>query len=63
MRLKEVTARIGLRVNTIYRYMAREAFPKPSKFGRSSFWVTAEVNRIAKRTAGVPIEIDGGEAE
>jgi prophage regulatory protein len=60
LRLKEVTARIGLRVNTIYRYMARGAFPRPRKFGRSSFWVTAEVNDwIAKRTAGVPIEING----
>jgi hypothetical protein len=34
-------------------------FPRPRKFGRSSLWVTAEVNDwIAKRTAGVPIEID-----
>jgi prophage regulatory protein len=60
LRLKEVTARIGLRVNTIYRYIARGAFPKPRKFGRSSFWVAAEVNDwIAKRTAGLPLEIDG----
>ena len=59
LRLKEVMARVGLRVTTIYRYIARGAFPKPRKFGRSSLWVTAEVNDwIAKRTAGVPLEID-----
>lgn len=59
LRLKEVMARVGLRVTTIYRYMARGAFPKPRKFGRSSLWVTGEVNDwIAKRTAGVPLEID-----
>jgi predicted DNA-binding transcriptional regulator AlpA/DNA-binding transcriptional MerR regulator len=59
LRLKEVMARVGLRVTTIYRYVARGAFPRPRKFGRSSLWVTAEVNDwIAKRTAGVPIEID-----
>jgi prophage regulatory protein len=63
LRLKEVMASVGLRVNTIYRYVARGAFPRPRKFGRSSFGVTAEVNDwIAKRTAGVPIEIAGGEA-
>jgi prophage regulatory protein len=62
LRLKEVMAQVGLRVNTIYRYVARGAFPRPRKFGRSSFWVTSEVNDwIAKRTAGVPIEIDEGE--
>jgi prophage regulatory protein len=59
LRLKEVMARVGLRVNTIYRYVAKGAFPRPRKFGRSSFWVTAEVNDwIAKRTAGVPLELD-----
>lgn len=59
LRLKEVMARVGLRVNTVYRYMARGAFPKPRKFGRSSFWVTSEVNDwIAQRTAGVPLEIN-----
>ena len=62
LRLKEVMARVGLRVSTIYRYVATGGFPKLRKFGRSSLWVTAEVNDwIAKRTAGVPIEIDGGE--
>lgn len=61
LRLKEVMARVGLRVITIYRYVALGGFPKPRKFGRSSLWVTAEVNDwIAKRTAGVPIEIDDG---
>ena len=60
LRLKEVMARVGLRVNTIYRYVARGAFPRPRKFGRSSFWVSAEVNDwIAQRTAGVPTEVDG----
>jgi prophage regulatory protein len=59
LRLKEVMARVGLRLNTIYRYIARGAFPRPRKFGRSSFWVTAEINDwIAKRTAGVPLEAD-----
>jgi predicted DNA-binding transcriptional regulator AlpA len=57
LRLKEVMARVGLRVNTIYRYVARGAFPNARKFGRSSFWVTSEVNDwIAKRTAGVPLD-------
>ena len=51
LRLKEVMARVGLRVSTIYRYVATGGFPKPRKFGRSSLWVTAEVNDwIAKRT-------------
>ena len=64
LRLKEVMACVGLRVGTIYRYVARGAFPRPRKFGRSSFWVTSEVNDwIAKRTAGVPIEIDEGDAK
>ena len=64
MRLKEVMARVGLRVNTIYRHVASGAFPHPRKVGRSSFWVTAEVDDwIAKRIAGVPIEIDEGEEE
>jgi prophage regulatory protein len=59
LRLKEVMARVGLRVNTIYRYVALGGFPRPRKFGRSSFWVTAEVNEwIAKRTAGVPVELN-----
>ena len=59
LRLKEVTALIGLRVTTVYRYMGRGAFPQPRKFERSSYWVTSEINDwIAKRTAGVPIEID-----
>ena len=63
LRLKEVMALVGLRVNSIYRYVAAGAFPRPRKFGRSSFWVTAEINDwIAKRTAGVPVEIAGGEA-
>jgi prophage regulatory protein len=63
LRLKDVMAQVGLRVSSIYRYVALGAFPKPRKFGRSSLWVTAEVNDwIAKRTAGVPIEIDGREA-
>jgi prophage regulatory protein len=58
LRLKEVMARVGLRLNTIYRYIAKGAFPRPRKFGRSSFWVTAEVNDwIAQRTAGVPLEL------
>ena len=44
-------ALVGLRVNTVYRYVVSGAFPKPRKFGRSSFWVTTEVNDwIAKRT-------------
>jgi prophage regulatory protein len=60
LRLKEVMARVGLRVNTIYRYVAKGAFPRPRKFGVSSFWVTAEIDDwIAKRTAGVPLEIGG----
>jgi prophage regulatory protein len=64
LRLKEVMAHVGLRVTTIYRYVANGGFPRPRKFGRSSFWVTAEVNDwIAKRTAGVPIEIDDGVEE
>ena len=59
LRLKDVMARVGLRVTTIYRYVASGGFPRPRKFGRASLWVTAEVNEwIAKRTAGVPIEID-----
>ena len=59
IRLKEVMARVGLRVSTLYRYIARGGFPRPRKFGRSSLLVTAEVNDwIAKRTAGVPVEID-----
>jgi prophage regulatory protein len=63
LRLREVMARVGLRVNTVYRYMAKGAFPRPRKFGVFSFWVTAEVNDwIAQRTAGVPIETAGGEA-
>jgi prophage regulatory protein len=58
LRLKEVMARVGLRVSTIYRYVANGGFPKPRKFGRSSLWVTAEVNDwIAKRTAGVPLDL------
>jgi prophage regulatory protein len=62
LRLKEVMARVGLRVNTIYRHLASGAFPRPRKVGRSSFWVTAEVDDwIAKRIAGVPIEIDDGD--
>jgi prophage regulatory protein len=57
MRLKEVMARVGLRVNTIYRYVARGAFPRPRKFGRSSFWVTEEIDVwIAKRAAGEPLD-------
>jgi excisionase family DNA binding protein len=64
LRLKEVMARVGLRVNTIYRYMAKGAFPIQRKIGRSSFWVTAEINDwIAKRTAGVPVEFDGRETK
>jgi predicted DNA-binding transcriptional regulator AlpA len=52
-------ARVGPRVTTIYRYVANEGFPRQRKFGRSSLWVTAEVNDwISKRTAGVPIELD-----
>jgi predicted DNA-binding transcriptional regulator AlpA len=59
LRLKEVMARVGLRVNTVYRYMAKGAFPIQRKIGRSSFWVTAEVNDwIAKRTAGIPLELE-----
>jgi len=59
LRLKDVMARVGLRVTTIYRYVATGGFPKPRKFGRSSLWVTAEVNDwIAQRTAGVPLELD-----
>jgi predicted DNA-binding transcriptional regulator AlpA len=59
LRLKEVMARVGLRVNTIDRHVASGAFPRPRKVGRSSFWVIAEVDDwIAKRIAGVPIEID-----
>jgi predicted DNA-binding transcriptional regulator AlpA len=62
LRLKDVMARVGLRVTTIYRYAATGGFPKPRKFGRASLWVTSEVNDwIAQRTAGVPIEIDDGE--
>jgi predicted DNA-binding transcriptional regulator AlpA len=58
LRLKEVTARVGLRVTSIYRYIALGAFPKPRKFGRSSLWVTTEVNDwIAQRMAGMPVEI------
>jgi prophage regulatory protein len=59
LRLKDVMAQVGLRVSSIYRYVALGAFPKPRKFGRSSLWVTSEVNDwIAKRTAGVPVELD-----
>jgi prophage regulatory protein len=59
LRLKEVMARVGLRVSTIYRYVALGGFPKPRKFGRSSLWVTAEVDDwIAKRTAGVPLDLN-----
>jgi prophage regulatory protein len=59
LRLKEVMARVGLRVTTIYRYVATGGFPKPRKFGRASLWVTAEINDwIAQRTAGVPIELN-----
>jgi predicted DNA-binding transcriptional regulator AlpA len=44
-------ALVGLRVNTVYRSVVSGAFPKPRKFGRSSCWVTTEVNDwIAKRT-------------
>jgi prophage regulatory protein len=59
LRLKEVMARVGLRVTTLYRYMTLGAFPRPRKFGNASRWVTAEVNDwIAQRTAGVPLEVD-----
>lgn len=58
LRLKEVTARVGLRVTSIYRYIALGAFPKPRKFGRSSLWVATEVNDwIAQRMAGMPVEM------
>lgn len=61
LRLKDIVALVGLRVSTIYRYMALGAFPKPKKFGRSSLWVAAEVNQwIARRVAGGPIEICNG---
>lgn len=57
LRLKEVMALVGLRVNSIYRYVAAGAFPRPRKFGRSSFWVTTEIEDwVAQRTAGVPME-------
>jgi hypothetical protein len=47
-------------VSTIY-LRALGDFAKPRKFGRSSLWVTAELNDwIARRTAGVPLEIDDG---
>jgi prophage regulatory protein len=59
LRLRDVIVRIGLRSTTIYHYVALGAFPRPRKFGRSSLWVTAEVNDwIAKRTAGVPLEFN-----
>lgn len=64
LRLKEVTARVGLRMTCIYRYIALGAFPKPKKFGRSSLWVTTEVNDwIAQRMAGMPVEISANPSE
>jgi predicted DNA-binding transcriptional regulator AlpA len=58
LRLKEITDLVGVRVSALYRYMALGAVPKPKKFGRSSFWVAAEVSAwIAKRIAGLPLNI------
>jgi len=53
LRLKEVMPRVGLRVNTIYRYVARAAFPAPRRFGRSSFWVTEATRRHKEVTTAM----------
>lgn len=44
VRLPEVVERTGLSRATIYRLIAKDAFPRPAKFGRLSLWREDEVN-------------------
>ena len=42
--LKEVKLRVGLSTATIYRMMAKNAFPKPRKIGAKSLWFSLEID-------------------
>lgn len=44
IRLPEVINKIGLSRPTVYRMIERGEFPKPVKQGRTSAWVSREVN-------------------
>lgn len=52
IRMKEVMAMTGLARCTVYRDIARGAFPKPVKIGTASCWPAHEVEAfIAQRIA------------
>jgi len=53
IRLPEVMSRTGLARPTIYRAVAKNQFPRPSKFGAATLWAANEVDAwIRERLAG-----------
>lgn len=56
IRLPEVMNRTGLARPTIYRAIASNGFPRPTKFGSATLWAASEVDswiraRLASRMA------------
>lgn len=43
LRLNDFLPRIKISRPTLYRLVAKDAFPKPVKFGASSLWVEHEI--------------------
>ena len=43
IRLPEVLDRVGLKKTAVYKLMAEESFPRPTKLGAASAWVEDEV--------------------
>lgn len=44
IRLPDVLKRTGLSRPSVYRSMSAGKFPKPTRFGRSTFWASHEVD-------------------
>lgn len=57
IRLPEVLERVGLKKTSVYKLMAEEEFPRPTKLGTASAWVEQEIDdwimeRVAARPTG-----------
>ena len=55
IRLPEILERVGLKKTAVYKLMAEEEFPRPTKLGTASAWVDEEIEAwIKERVAARP---------
>lgn len=51
IRLPEVLDRVGLKKTSVYKLMAEDEFPRPTKLGAASAWIDSEIDEWIRTRA------------